>query len=129
MAFASWRADDLRSPPARLLFNSMKLLHDQGEPLDITHVLGELEDSRLKSLLVEIDEAARAKDALALEPADSRLKNLCQRVVSRREDRQRQETRTALELGKMDFQKEIEALKQLYEVEKHRRGLGPPTEG
>lgn len=129
MAFASWRADDLRSPPARLLFNSMKLLHDQGEPLDITHVLGELEDSRLKSLLVEIDEAARAKDALALEPADSRLKNLCQRVVSRREDRQRQETRTALELGKMDFQKEIETLKQLYEVEKHRRGLGPPTEG
>ncbi|MFO0903621.1 MAG: DNA primase [Pirellulales bacterium] len=129
MAFAAVRVDELKSPHARLLFNSMKLLHDQGEPLDFNHVLGELEDGRLKSLLVEIDESARAKDAVALEPAESRMKQLCERLAARRDERERRETRAALETGKLDFQKEIEALKKLFEDEKHRRGLGPPTEG
>lgn len=127
--FARVGTEDLTAAPVRLLFNSLKFLCEQGEPLDFNHVLTELDDARLKCLLVEIDEAARAKAEVTTMPADSRLDQLCTRLGARRLERQRREAQAALEQGKLGFHKEMETLQKLFVMEKDRRGLSAPTEG
>lgn len=128
-AFARMNADDVSAPPVKLLFNSLRFLFEQGEPLEFNHVLTELDDPRLKSLLVELDESARAKAEVATAPAEVRLTQLCGSLEARREERQRREAQAALEQGKMDYRTEIETLQKLFVMEKNRRGLTAPTEG
>lgn len=127
--FERVRPDDVTTPPAKLLFNSLRFLYQQGEPLEFNHVLGELDDARLKSLLVELDEDARAKEEAAPVAPELLLETVCGRFYARQEERLRREAQAKLEQGKLDFQNQLETLQQLFLMEKNRRGLTAPTDG
>lgn len=129
LAFARVRMDDLRSKPAKTLFNTFRLAREMGESADFRAVLSELDDQRLKSLLIQLDESATRKAVVAAVGADVRLKQLCERFEARREERVLRDELTEMERGTMDYASQMATLMKQFELARKRQGLTSPMEG
>ncbi len=108
-------ASDLSTPAARSLFSTFRRLYEQGLSLDLIRVMTEVEDAHLKSLLVELDENARAKEEMAQQPAPARLETLIGRLHQRRAEQQRRQLEAALEQGTLSDDEELRLLLELHE--------------
>lgn len=129
LAFARVRVDDLRGKPAKTLFNTFRLAREMGEAADFRSVLSELDDPRLKSLLIQLDESATRKATVAAVAADVRLTQLCARLEAKREELVLREELTAMERGTMDYESQMATLWKQFELMRKRQGLTSPTEG
>lgn len=121
--------DDLLAPAAQRLFEIYRNLEEAGESLDFNTVLAEVEDSRLKTLLVRIDERAALKEAKATFDPPTRLRAVIRNFHQRHEERQRREIEAALELQQFNTEEEVDVLKQMIEAKRRQQGIIAPTEG
>lgn len=121
--------DDLLAPAARRLFETYRNLEEAGESLDFNTVLAEVEDSRLKTLLVRIDERATLKEAKATFDPPTRLRAVIRNFHKQHEERQRREIEAALELQHFNTEEEVDILKQMIEAKRRQQGIIAPTEG
>ena len=121
--------DDLLAPAAQRLFETYRNLEEAGESLDFNTVLAEVEDSRLKTLLVRIDERATLKEAKATFDPPTRLRAVIRNFHKRHEERQRREIEAALELQQFNTEEELDVLKQMIEAKRRQQGIIAPTEG
>ncbi len=113
-------ASDLSTPAARGLFSAFRRLHEQGQTLDLLRLMTEVEDVHLKSLLVELDENARAKEEKTQQPAPARLEELIGRLHQRRTEQQRRQKEAALEQGKLSDDEELRLLLELHEQDQRK---------
>ena len=117
------------APAAQRLFETYRNLEEAGESLDFNTVLAEVEDSRLKTLLVRIDERATLKEAKATFDPPTRLRAVIRNFHKRHEERQRREIEAALELQQFNTEEELDVLKQMIEAKRRQQGIIAPTEG
>jgi DNA primase len=129
LAFRRIRVEDLRGKPAKTLFNTFRLAREMGESADFRSVLSELDDPRLKSLLIQLDESATRKAVVASLGPDVRLTQLCERFEARREEKVLREELTEMERGTMDYASQMATLLKQFELAKKRQGLTSPMEG
>ena len=118
--------EGLSTPEAREIYTTFVELSAADATADFDHVLTELENPRLKHMLVQLEENARNKAA-----ADPRqqLRDVID-AYRRRQDKQRRRTVLAeLEQRNLDEQKEIELLQQFYDQKRERQGISAPTDG
>ncbi|MBW3596857.1 MAG: DNA primase [Planctomycetes bacterium] len=116
-------ASDLTTPAARGLFSAFRRLYEQGQPLDLLRVMTEVEDAHLKSLLVELDENARAKEEKTQQSAPERLETLIGRLLARREEQERRQKEAALEQGSLSDDEQLRLLLELHEQDKRKYEL------
>lgn len=121
--------DDLLAPAAQKLFETYRNLEEAGESLDFNTVLAEVEDSRLKTLLVRLDERATLKEAKTTFDPPTRLRAVIRNFHKRHEERQRREIEAALELQQFNTEEEVDVLKQMIEAKRRQLGIIAPTEG
>ena len=121
--------DDLLAAAAQKLFETYRNLEEAGESLDFNTVLAEVEDSRLKTLLVRLDERASLKEAKATFDPPTRLRAVIRNFHKRHEERQRREIEAALELQQFNTEEEVDVLKQMIEAKRRQQGIIAPTEG
>ncbi|MFM7072027.1 MAG: DNA primase [Planctomycetota bacterium] len=129
LAFSRVRVDDLRGKPAKTLFNTFRMAREMGESADFRSVLSELDDPRLKSLLIQLDESATRKAVVASLGPDVRLNQLCERFEARREEKVLREELTEMERGTMDYASQMATLLKQFELARKRQGLTSPMEG
>ena len=129
MAAESIPCDQLSPGPARGIYSKYCELAAAGAEANFQRVLTALEDSQLKSELVDLDEQARRKAAKATHDPEIRLKGLIEHVRHRREDHQRQAKLAALEERRLDEKEELDFLQQLIEQKRNRQGTSAPTDG
>jgi DNA primase len=128
-AVAQIAAEHVAAGPARAIFNVYCRLAGSGEPLDFNRVLSELEDPRLKSLLVECDERAHDKEQHARVPAEQRLETLIEEFERGANERNQRAKLNALEQKKMDSNEENDFLRSFLAHEQQRHGISSPTDG
>jgi DNA primase len=113
-------ASDLSTPAARGLFAAFRRLYEQNQSLELLRVMTEVEDPHLKSVLVELDENARAKEEQAQQPAPVRLHDLVARLHARREEQQRRQREAALEKGGLSEDEELRLLLEGFEQDQRK---------
>jgi DNA primase len=111
---------DLSTPAARGIFAAFRHLYEQNQRLDLLRVMTEMEDPHLKSVLVELDENARAKEEKTQLPAPLRLDDLIGRLYARRDEQQRRQKEAALEQGKLSDDEELRLLLELHEQDQRK---------
>ncbi len=122
--------DHLPEGPAQEIYSIFCRLYVAGEEADFGRVLTELEDSTLKSLLVQLDESAHAKAAMTDEDASTRLDGVIRRFHDRQSQRERLAQIAALEQGQFANETdEMEALERLIQQKRDRQGISAPTDG
>lgn len=134
-ALAELSDDDMRTPPARLIFQAYRQLEEAGMPLDFGPVLAEIEDPALKSLLVAIDEQAgerierqsRRKEA-AVDPP-TRLRDTIRFFHRAHADRERRQLETHLEQKLIPAEQETDVFQQIVNAKRQQLGIIAPTEG
>lgn len=122
-------SDHLTSAPGRAILQTYALLERSGGSTDFGRVLAELEDPRLKSLLVELDERAQSKERFATEDARLRLERLFKDMHYRHWAPERNRQVAMLAQRGIDEREEIRILEQLKEQELRRHGITAPTDG
>lgn len=115
--------------PARRIFNAYRSLLERGETPEFAHILDELEEPQLKSLLVELDERASSREANAQEDAATRLRRLIEDMQYRFQVSDRRQQLALLEQKRLDEAQELNLLHQLVEQERKRQGIPAPTDG
>lgn len=128
-AIAEIVPEELSSGATRVIYEKYRIVSEQGEPVEFTRILTELEDPRIKSLFVSLDEQASAKEKHAQEDAPARLRRLIDHIRVRREDAQGDAKLAALEREQLDEQEGLELLRQLEEQQRKRQGISAPTDG
>jgi DNA primase len=129
VALADLTIEHISPGPAQRLFAAFKAVADRGEIAEFLHVLDELEEPRLKSLLVELDERASSKEAHAHADAATRLRQLIENVQYRFQASSRRQQLALLEQKRLDETEELTLLHQLVEQERRRQGIPAPTDG
>jgi DNA primase len=126
----------LKSPPAREIFDMIQRLHEAGLVPEFGRVLTELDDPRLKNILVEIDERAHAKAAEALLNSVARLHTLASSFRAELTNQNRRHQLAALQEGRLDEEQELEALKLLVAQQRashapivNEQGTSAPMDG
>ncbi len=117
------------TPVAKVLFETFQRIHNSGEPASFERVMTQLEDARLKSLLVAIDERAQAKAEQVQEEAPSRLRGLIDTFLDQEAEVVRREKLASLEESNLNQQEELDILNQLIEQKRNRQGISEPTDG
>lgn len=118
--------DAMNSTTARLIFGRCCELSHEGVTPDFDRLLLEFDEPMIKSLLVDLDEEAHAKQC-----ADVKgwLKELLARVQGFASDRHKAATVRSLKENKHDAADELALLNQLVEQERTRQGISSPMEG
>jgi hypothetical protein len=88
----------------------------------------EFDQAEMKSLLVELDESARAKADRDAEPA-ALVQELLKMLKRKEADRQRPADLVALREGGLDDSQESELLDRIIRQERNRQGISEPTDG
>ena len=113
------------SAAVRVILRKCFDLSNVGVVPSFERLILEFDDPRLKNMLVELDETARAKQSADL---SIRLKDVLVRFQRREEDRERSAAvATLLEGGNPEDK--LSVLKQLLEQQKNRHGISAPTDG
>ncbi len=120
------RPEQLASPAARRIFAVSASLAANGETPDFARLLLEFDDPGLKSLLVELDEAGRARGT---NDAAGRLRELLESFRRRDGERAARAHARALDSRELDAAAELEVLQKLIDQERSRQGISAPTEG
>ena len=89
----------------------------------------QLEDARLKNLLVELDERAHEKAELVQVDAPIRLRGLIDAFSENEKEPARREQLATLEEQTLDEQEQLDILQQLIQHERNRQGISAPTDG
>jgi hypothetical protein len=118
--------DDLESSLARELLAIYRQLAAAGIAPDFHRLLDAIESPRLKSLVVELDEAGTRIDAVDYE---LQLRDVLEAFRRRRHARARRLRLAKLETGNLNEKEQLEVLTQLIEEERNRQGISAPTDG
>jgi len=121
--------DDLSSATAREVFGTYRRLEEGGHSLEFGSVLAEIEDPRLKHVLVEIDDLAHEKSPKAILDGPTRLRSVIRQFHQRHEKREIRRTEAALEQRTFNEQEEISVLQQMIAAKRRQQGIIAPTEG
>jgi DNA primase len=113
--------DQLSPGPLRVIYETYGRCCATIDAPQFNQVLTELEDPRLKNLLVQLDERAQAKESQAHEAAPLRLQRLIVDFRRGQEVKQIRHQVAQLEAGKFDEQEELKVLLELHEREKRRQ--------
>jgi DNA primase len=122
-------ADDLNSPAARELFETYRRLEEGGYSLDFGAVLAEIEEPRLKSLLVRIDDIAQSKSQKSILDGPTRLRTVIRHFHQRHEQRELRQTEAALEQHAFNEEEELSVLSEMIAAKRRQQGISAPTEG
>ena len=118
--------EDLASPSCRTILEKSRALHQSGLTPGFEQLLLEFEDPRIKNLLVECDEDARAK---GLSDLPAQLEHLLTGFRRRREDRQRKVDSASLRQPAGDEIEQQRLLERILEQQRNRQGISVPTDG
>ncbi len=118
--------DKLASPPARAVFARCCAMADAGIVPGFDRLMLEFDDARLKSLLVDLDEEAAAKQINS--PQDL-LEEWISRFIRREQDKQSPTITETLREGGLDETAQTEMLQRLLEQHRARHGISEPTDG
>jgi DNA primase len=118
--------DDLESSLARDLLAMYRRLAAAGIAADYHRLLDEVEEPRLKNLLVDLDEAGQRIDESDFE---LQLRDVLDSFRRRRHARARRARLAKLETGNLDENEQLQLLAQLIEEERNRQGISAPTDG
>ncbi|MBX3411195.1 MAG: DNA primase [Pirellulales bacterium] len=118
--------EHLPSPAAKLLFSLTSGLADDGETFDFDRLMLELESPVLKSLLVDLDERGRAKDAQTL---DERVRDVVAGFRQRTAQSKNRAQTVALGEHGVAEDEELKILQEIFEQERKRHGISVPTDG
>jgi hypothetical protein len=121
--------DDLTSSTARELFQTYRRLEEGGFSLDFNAVLSEIEDPRLKHVLVELDDVAHAKSPKANLAGPDRLRSVIRQFHQRHEQREIRQTEAALAQRTFSEEEEQSVLKQMIAAKRRQQGIIAPTDG
>jgi DNA primase len=121
--------DDLTSSTARELFQTYRRLEEGGFSLDFNAVLSEIEDPRLKHVLVELDDRAHDKSPKAILNGPDRLRSVIRQFHQRHEDREIRQTEAALANRTFSEQEEMTVLSQMIAAKRRQQGIPAPTDG
>ena len=128
-AIAKIVPEELSSGATRVIYQTYQVVLREGEPVEFARVLTELDDPRLKSLLVSLDEQAAEKEVHTQEDAATRLRRLIDHVRLRREDAEGTASLAALEQRQLGEEEGLALLRQLEAQQRKRQGLSAPTDG
>jgi DNA primase len=103
-------------------------LSDAGITPAFDRLMLEFDQPALKSLLVDLDEAARAKGTRDADP-EALLRELVNTYQRKEADRQRPADLVALREGGLDDSQETELLEKIIRQERNRQGISEPTDG
>lgn len=116
----------LASPAAKYLFALACRLSDEGHVPEFDRLMLEIESPALKSLLVDLDDRGRAKDAQTLaERLSDVLASFRQRTA---QSKNRAQTVALGEHG-VPEDEELRILQEIFEQERKRHGISVPTDG
>ncbi len=115
----------LRSEPAREIWNIYQSLRARGLEADFGRVLAEVEDPRLKSMMVEVDEARIQSPALPQEC----LEQLIEAYHARETVGACQQQVAKLENSNLTDDEQLDALTEILNQQRRRQGISAPTDG
>jgi len=119
----------LTSLTARELFQTYRRMEEGGHSLDFNSVLSEIEDPRLKHVLVQLDDLAHEKSPKAILEAPDRLRSVIRQFHQRHELREIRQTEAALEQRTFNEQEEMSVLASMIAAKRRQQGISTPTEG
>lgn len=120
---------DFSSDATKIIFRTYRQLEEAGESLDFSRVLAEVEDSQLKSLLVQLVEIADRKALNALIDPATRLRQLLQKFHRGHEQRIIREKEALLQQAEVNAEEKNDMLKEIWEAKRRQQGIIAPTEG
>ncbi len=121
--------DDLKSATARELFQTYRRLEEGGFALDFNAVLSQIEDPRLKHVLVELDDRAHDKSPKAIFDGPTRLRSVIRQFHQRHEQREIRQTEAALAQRTFSEQEELSVLQEMIAAKRRQQGITAPTDG
>ena len=121
--------DDITSSPAREILQTYRYLEEGGHSLDFHSVLSEIEDPRLKHVLVQIDDLAHEKSPKAMLDPPDRLRSVIRQFHQRHEQREIRQTEAALQQRTFNEQEELSVLSQMIAAKRRQQGIHAPTDG
>jgi DNA primase len=113
-------SDQISAGPLRTIFEKYRDLCMDGETPDFSRVLTELEDPKLKNLLVELDERAHEKESQTQQIAPLRLGELLADYRRRDEAKELHEKISSLEQRSVGDDDALKILLELHERERKR---------
>ncbi|MBN2476552.1 MAG: DNA primase [Pirellulales bacterium] len=114
--------------PCRRIYETCCRLEDAGHAPTFDRLMLEFDDPAVKSLLVELDEAGRAKGERDAGP-EALLLDLITTLKKQEAQRQRPGQIVALREGGLNDSQETELLEQIIRQERSRQGISEPTDG
>jgi hypothetical protein len=117
----------LTAESARRIYQTCCRLADAGVVPSFDRLMLEFDQPTVKSLLVELDEGARAKGTRDADP-ETLLGELIKTFQRKEADRQRPADLVALREGKLDDSQETELLERIFRQERSRQGISEPRE-
>jgi len=116
------------SPQARQIYEACCRLAEQGGSPDFDHLMLELDDMQVKSLLVELDEQGQAKAGCTPDPLPF-IKELITAFDRRDAQRERPAQAVALRQPQLEPNEQLGLLEQIIQQERARQGISRPTDG
>ncbi|OHB71444.1 MAG: DNA primase [Planctomycetes bacterium RBG_13_63_9] len=113
----------------RQIYETCCRLSDEGLAPDFDRLMLEFDEPAIKSLLVELDEAARAKKAARDTDPETLIRELMRTVEQQEADRQRPGQIVALREAGLDDSQKAELLEKILEQARNRQGISKPTDG
>ena len=113
---------------ARAVYETMCRLADEGIEPKFDRLMLQFDNPAVKSLLVELDEAAQAKHGADVDP-EAVLEELIQTFKQKEAQRRRPEQLVALREGRLDDSQQTELLEKIIRQERNRQGISEPTDG
>jgi len=118
-------ATGLETPAARSVLAAAEKLQAEGRPVVLAGLLLEIEDPRLQSLLVAVDEAAATRP---IEPQD-RIRQLEETLARRAAERRAKASARLLQSDRLAPEAELELLERLVAERRAVQGMAEPKDG
>ena len=122
--------DDLELGPALTIFQTYRRLEEAGDALEFGRVLAEMDEPNLKSLLVQLDDAAARKEVQANIDPPARMRAVIRSFQRHHEERERKAAEAALAEKRFDEQEETSVLLGMIAAKRRQQGIiVAPTDG
>ena len=121
--------EHLSHPGAQQLLMIARELAVDGRVPDFQSLMTRVEDPKLKYLLIELAEAAEAKNEQALFDADERFQEALNVLKQQSADDESRRVIADLESKRLDEKEQVDALRRLIEQQRARQGISAPTDG
>jgi DNA primase len=118
-------AAGLETPAARSVLAAAEKLQAEGRPVVLAGLLLEIEDPRLQSLLVAVDEAAATRPM----PPQDRIRQLEEMLARRAAERRAKASARQLQSDRLAPEAELELLERLVAERRAVQGMAEPKDG